>query len=818
MSSFFKNPSNLPKTINGRGGILFFLFFLVGIALGFGQVTVQFSQATGSDVENNGGSLPQLTVSGGIILADASVTVTDAGSGTAVSGVDYSLTSPQIVVIPAGSYLLPTNITIPGFLITDDSDIELDESIDLSLTATGGNASLGSQTTTSYTILNDEFADISIDSPLSVAEGNGPGDSTIDFTVTIDQSDPNNDITVDYTISGGNEDSTGDTLTFTVGTATLSQTVSVTTTGDTVLEPDEDVSVTLSNPSSNAAISTALGTSSFTNDDAASLTITDVSEAEDVAGGNLVFEVTLDNDVALGTSVSYTFTDGTATGGNTDYDSTGSTLNFTGIVSEVQNITVALNNDAIVEGDETFTVSLGTPSNGVTVSGSPATGTITNDDTAEVSLANTTDGTENNAGTPTNGELTVTQTTTSSTDTNVTYVINGGGTATETEDFTALSGTVTILAGQTEGIITIPVIEDNIVEGDETIDIEITGTDNLNISLAGGTSNVTATNTITDDDTALVSITNTLDGAENNIGAVTDGILTVVQSSPSISDTDISYTVEGTSTATSGTDYTALSETLTILAGETSAEIIIPVIEDAIVEGNETVVVTLTNVTSGLATLDPTPANITATNNISDDDSVIVEFSQATGSDAENVGGNLPILFITGTVTNATTLTVTDAGAGTATSGVDYDFTSPQQIDIPAGVYDGTAITGIPITTLSITGDTEVEPNETIELSLGSPTGDASLGAQLTTTYTINNDDSVTVEFSQATGSDAENVGGNLPVLFITGTVTNATTVTVTDAGTGTATSGVDYNFTSPQQIDIPAGTYDACNKQQGDY
>lgn len=109
-------------------------------------------------------------------------------------------------------------------------------------------------------------SEINIDSPAPVLEGDA-GSSQIDFTVSIDQSDPS-PITVVYTINGGNEDTDTGTLTFLANTTILTQTVTVTTTGDTVVEADENVSVTLSNASPNARIRTAVGNSSFTDDDA----------------------------------------------------------------------------------------------------------------------------------------------------------------------------------------------------------------------------------------------------------------------------------------------------------------------------------------------------------------------------------------------------------------------------------------------------------------------------------------------------------------------------------------------------------------------
>src|SRR6185436_9272834 len=79
----------------------------------------------------------------------------------------------------------------------------------------------------------------------------------------------------------------------------------------------------------------------------------------------------------------------------------------------------------------------------------------------------------------------------------------------------------------------------------------------------------------------------------------TNGSFRVTQSAISSVDTVVSYTIGGT--ATSGSDFTALTGTVTILAGQTTADIIVPVLNDAIVEATETVSATLTTVTAGNA-------------------------------------------------------------------------------------------------------------------------------------------------------------------------------------------------------------------------
>jgi hypothetical protein len=70
---------------------------------------------------------------------------------------------------------------------------------------------------------------------------------------------------------------------------------------------------------------------------------------------------------------------------------------------------------------------------------------------------------------------------------------------------------------------------------------------------------------------------------------------------------------------------------------------------------------------------------------------------------------------------------------GTATAGTDYT-NAPTSITIVAGSRTGSA-------NFTVVGDTTVELHETIVLTMGTPTGGATLGTDTTFTYTIQNDD-----------------------------------------------------------------------------
>ncbi|NBT41841.1 MAG: hypothetical protein EBT20_15470, partial [Alphaproteobacteria bacterium] len=285
----------------------------------------------------------------------------------------------------------------------------------------------------------------------------------------------------DYTATSG-------TLTFNPGDTT--KTFNVTITNDAKNEASETYTVTISNPT-NATISDATGTGTITNDDAApSLSISDVSVAENVGAGVATFTVTLSAVSGQTVTVDYATSDGTATTADSDYTATSGTLTFNpGDTTKTFNVTIT--NDAKNEASETYTVTISNPSN-ATISDATGTGTITNDD-AVPSLAVNDVTVDEDAGTAT---FTVTQSAVSGQTVTVDYATSNG-TATAGSDYTAASGTLTFNPGDTTKTFNVTITNDTSDEADETYTVTISNPTNATISDA------TSIGTITDNDVTV---------------------------------------------------------------------------------------------------------------------------------------------------------------------------------------------------------------------------------------------------------------------------------------------------------------------------
>ena len=120
---------------------------------------------------------------------------------------------------------------------------------------------------------------------------------------------------------------------------------------------------------------------------------------------------------------------------------------------------------------------------------------------------------------------------------------------------------------------------------------------NVQVQVSDGIETVTQDLTVTVADVPEVPpLTVTIAATDNAASEQGDnpGEFTVTLSDAPTADLELTYTVAGTATA--GDDYTALTGTVTVLAGETTATIAVIPVEDAITdEGNESVIVTLTD-------------------------------------------------------------------------------------------------------------------------------------------------------------------------------------------------------------------------------
>ena len=90
----------------------------------------------------------------------------------------------------------------------------------------------------------------------------------------------------------------------------------------------------------------------------------------------------------------------------------------------------------------------------------------------------------------------------------VTYTISGGSALNPSDHTLSATGTVTIPAGQTTAILTVPVVDDSVAEVPESLQVTLTGVTGVTHVPAITFDNTPATIAMLDDDTSLLSIGN----------------------------------------------------------------------------------------------------------------------------------------------------------------------------------------------------------------------------------------------------------------------------------------------------------------------
>ncbi|MDP2602186.1 MAG: Calx-beta domain-containing protein [Deltaproteobacteria bacterium] len=278
---------------------------------------------------------------------------------------------------------------------------------------------------------------------------------------------------------------------------------------------------------------------------------------------------------------------------------------------------------------------------------------------------------------PTAGQFTVSRTGDTTLPLTVNYAI--GGTAINGTDYSTLSGSVTIPASSATATITAAPIDDVLVEATETVILTL----RTNTAYTMGTPGK-AMVTITDSDSApLPTVSITANQPDASESGSTAGQFTVTRTGITASDLTVTYTIGGTATNT--TDYATLSGSVTITAGSATGLITVTPVDDAAVEGSETVILTLTANTT-YTVISPSSAIVTIADNDSTPTLPTVSIA-ANLPDASETGPTAGQFILTRTGDTTLPLTVIYMIGGTATNDEDYEAL-PTNVPIDPHPYE----------------------------------------------------------------------------------------------------------------------------------
>ena len=310
-------------------------------------------------------------------------------------------------------------------------------------------------------------------------------------------------------------------------------------------------------------------------------------------------------------SVNYTTSDGTATAGS-DYTATSGTLTFApGELTKTINIPIT-NDNLFENGNETFNLTLSNPTNSAILSTATATIIIFDDDFMPgLVAASPVFVTEGDAGVK---KLSVQLNLTNPTVQTVTAdFATVDGTATAGSDYVATSGSITIPAGSTSATVNITINGDATVEPNETFELSLANATNVRFVFA-------ATVIILNDD-ASVQLSNNAFSVNEGAGFATVNVTrvgdtshaaTVLYSTSDAAGLQSCTVVNGK--ASERCDYATAVGRIQFGIGETAKTFIIPIVDDALVEGNETFTVTL-NSPAGATLGTTTSATVTINDN-----------------------------------------------------------------------------------------------------------------------------------------------------------------------------------------------------------
>ncbi len=727
------------------------------------------------------------------------LTVALAFSGTATNGVDCGMV-PGTVTIPAGQ----SSVVVP-LVVTDDSVMEAPEDAILTVSANAAYVVSPVAASGTVTITDNDLPVVSVTAIDDVLNEAGRGTGVVLVTR---RGSLSGTLKVYYGVGGRALHGTDyvalpGEVTFPVGVDTVP--VVLTPYDDGHGEGDEGIAFALT-VFDNAYTLGANFSAALTikdNADAPLVGVTANSAGEPSTNGT--FTVTAVGTAPGNITVRYTIS-GTATAGQ-DFTMPSGTVTVAGTSTDVKGnaatVTIPVLNDALPENTETVILTI-TPDPAYRVYLDGQAVMRLKDDEAEPvavsthssGLAEPADGSSfyiSRAGTT--GALAVG------------YTMSG--TAVNGTDYQLLTGSAVIPDGASGVDVTVTPLDDALREGTETVVMRLAGGAGYGVEVAE------ATLLLEDNDLASTLPSMGFVSATGTTGELPDAVMgeyrdiEVTLPSAMSGTVTVDYVMRGGTATGDDVDWRFADAaagnamipggTLTFPPGVTSRKLRVRIVNDGVVEGNETAIIDLVNLNAGGSGVRLSGTRYRHTLTINDNTAANpvprVSFLMSATTRQEADGGE-PLLMAALDAPAGGTVTVQFTVSGTATRGSDFNLNPGTLTFAPGEMFKK-----LPMVILA---DGVSELAETAVVTLVNPTG-AQLGTIPTHTVTITDASAAAVSVAAVVGTVEEDSSGS-GVFAVTrsGGVLNLP-LTVSVAVSGTAVAGEDYAGL-PASVTIPAG------------
>ncbi|MGJ8644687.1 MAG: choice-of-anchor Q domain-containing protein [Luteolibacter sp.] len=733
LSSDDESEATVPPTLTIPAGDVFATATLTAVddAIVDGTQTVTISAtATGFidgsdqlDITDDDITPPALTLS----ITDPSIS--ENGGNTTITVSRNTDTTNELTVDLSSDdeseATLPTTLTIPAGDISatatltsvDDAIVDGTQTVNISVSSSGFIGDSGT-----LDVTDDDIATLTLSiADASISENGGSS------TITVSR---NTDVEVELTVDLSSNDETEATVpaTLTIPAGDVSATATLTAVDDAIVDGTQTVTIS----ATSSGFIDGSDQLDITDDDVATLTLSIADASISENGGTTTVTVSLNTEEELARTVDLFSDDEFAATVPAIIDipagQTSATFTLTAVddskVDGSQTVTITASATGFIDGTDTLDV--------------------TDDDVPTLTLSIADPSISENGGTTT---VTVSR----NTDVEVELTVD---LLSDNVSESTVPTTLTIPAGDVSATATLTAVDDAIVDGTQTVTITASAT---------GFIDGTDTLDVTDDDVPTLTLSIADPSISENGGTTT---VTVSRNT----DVEVELTVDLLSDNVS---EATVPTTLTIPAGDISATATLSAVDDAIVDGTQTVTITAsaTGFIDGSDQLD-----------ITDDDFPTLTLSIADPSISENGG--------TTTVTVSRNTDIEVELTVDLLSDDESEATLPTTLTIPAGDVSATA-------TLTAVDDTIVDGTQTVTIT-ASATGFIDGSDQLD----ITDDDVATLTLSIADPSISENGG--------TSTVTVSRNTDVEVELTVTLSSDDLTEATVPATLTIPAGDISA--------